>query len=54
MNEAVGALRLLREDLHSRAYDMHAHGLTEAAQALWGVVESLDDLLNQLAPVKGD
>jgi hypothetical protein len=28
---------------------MHAHGRTEAAQALWGVVESLDDLLNQLS-----
>ena len=39
------ALRLLREDLHARAYDHHKRGRTEAAQALWSVVESLDTIL---------
>lgn len=48
MNVAIAALRVLRADLHARAFDMHNHGRTEAAQALWGVVESLDDLLIRL------
>lgn len=38
-------LRALRNDLHARAYQFHAHGRTEAAQALWAVVESLDTIL---------
>ena len=42
----TAALRLLREDLHARAYDHHKRGRTEAAQALWSVVESLDTILS--------
>ena len=41
------ALRALRDDLHARAYDLHTHGRTEAAQALWSVVESLDTILTE-------
>ena len=41
------ALRLLRDELHARAYDHHSHGRTEAAQALWSVVESLDTILSE-------
>jgi len=41
------ALRLLRDELHARAYDHHSHGRTEAAQALWSVVESLDTILTE-------
>jgi len=46
------ALRLLREDLHARAYDHHKRGRTEAAQALWSVVESLDTILSE--PTRSD
>lgn len=45
---AIAALRWLRTDLHARAFDMHSHGRSEAAQALWGVVESIDALLIRL------
>jgi hypothetical protein len=45
---AKAILRLLRMDLHARAFDLHSHGRTEAAQAVWSVVEALDDLLNRL------
>ena len=45
----TAALRLLRDDLHARAYDHHNHGRTEAAQALWSVVESLDTILTEPA-----
>ena len=41
----TGALQALRDELHARAYDHHSHGRTEAAQALWSVVESLDTIL---------
>ena len=47
MNRAIAALRLLRMGLHRRAYELHSHGRAEAAQAVWAVVEELDDLLNQ-------
>lgn len=48
MTLAVACLRWLRADLHARAYDLHRHGRSEAAQALWGVVESIDALLIRL------
>ena len=48
MAVAVAALRLLRADLHARAYELHSRGRTEAAQAVWAVVESIDVLLNRL------
>jgi len=43
-------VRTLRDDLHARAFALHNRGLTEAAQALWSVVESLDDLLTRTEP----
>ena len=48
------ALRLLRAELHARAYDHHAHGRTEAAQALWSVVESLDTILSHEGNTDGN
>jgi len=42
------AVRQLRARLHARAFELNSHGLTQAAQALWAVVEELDDLLTQL------
>ena len=48
MNLAIAALRLLRGRLHDRAFELHAQGRAEAAQALWAVVEELDVLTNQL------
>ena len=45
---AVASLRLLRADLHARAFDLHSHGRTEAAQAVWAVLESIDALLIRL------
>ena len=45
---AVACLRWLRADLHRQAYEKHRQGLAEAAQALWGVVESIDALLIRL------
>jgi hypothetical protein len=47
---AARLLRELRARLHTRAYELHAHGRTEAAQALWAVVGELDVLLTQLDP----
>ena len=46
MNLALAALRLMRGRLHERAFSLHAHGHAEAAQAIWAVVEELDDLIN--------
>jgi hypothetical protein len=48
MTLAVACLRWLRADLHARAYELHSQGRSEAAQALWGVVESIDALLIRL------
>lgn len=48
MSRAVAVLRLLRMGLHRRAFEHHSRGHAEAAQALWAVVEELDDLLNRL------
>ena len=48
MNLTLAALRLLRGRLHARAFDLHSHGRSEAAQALWAVVEELDVLINLL------
>jgi len=47
VTDALEAVRNLRADLHARAYDLNSHGLTQAAQALWAVVESLDELLTR-------
>lgn len=41
----IDELRALRDDLHARAYEAHTHGLSESAQTLWAVVESLDTIL---------
>ena len=49
MSLAIAALRLLRGRLHDRAFELHAQGRAEAAQALWAVVEELDVLTNELA-----
>lgn len=49
MSLATAALRLMRGRLHERAYRLHATGHAEAAQALWAVVEELDDLINLIA-----
>ena len=46
MNLAIAALRLMRGRLHHRAYALHGRGNAEAAQAIWAVVEELDDLIN--------
>lgn len=43
---AIAALRLMRGRLHARAYELHGRGHSEAAQAIWAVVEELDDLIN--------
>lgn len=48
MERAIAALRLLRAGLHARAFALNSRGRTEAAQAVWAVVEEIDDLLNQL------
>ena len=40
-------LRALRDQLHARAYEAHAHGRSETAQTLWAVVESLDTILTE-------
>lgn len=48
MTLALAALRLMRGRLHARAYELHSHGRSEAAQALWAVVEELDHLINLL------
>ena len=48
MTQALEDVRALRAGLHALAYDRHSRGLTEAAQALWAVVEALDDLLARL------
>lgn len=50
MRALTAALRELRQRLHDRAYEQHAEGRAEAAQALWVVVEELDHLINQLTP----
>ena len=52
MNFAIAALRLMRRRLHARAFDLHAQGRAEAAQALWAVVEELDVLTNELAAAR--
>lgn len=49
MTLATAALRLMRGRLHHRAYRLHGTGHTEAAQALWAVVEELDDLIHLIA-----
>lgn len=49
MNLTVAALRLMRGRLHDRAYQLHARGHAEAAQAIWAVVEELDDLIHLIA-----
>jgi hypothetical protein len=49
VNLAVAALRLMRGRLHERAYRLHTTGHSEAAHALWAVVEELDDLINLIA-----
>ena len=41
-------LRNLRARLHDRAFEHHAQGRAEAAQALWSVVEELDLLINDI------
>lgn len=46
MSLAIAALRLMRARLHGRAYQLHGSGHSEAAQAIWAVVEELDDLIN--------
>lgn len=48
MNESLEALKDLRANVHRQASEKNAQGLTEAAQALWGVVEALDLLLIRL------
>jgi hypothetical protein len=45
---ALEDVRDLRARLHERAYDLHSHGRSEAAQALWAVVEELDVILTRL------
>ena len=48
MRLAVRLLRDFRAGLHARAYELNSHGRSEAAQAVWAVVEELDVLLNRL------
>jgi len=48
VSRALAALRLLRAGLHKRAFELNSHGRAEAAQAVWAVVEELDDLLIEL------
>ena len=48
MTEVGRLLGDMRARLHARAFELNSHGLTQAAQALWAVVEELDDLLTQL------
>ena len=42
------ALRLLRDRVHRRAYDLHPNH-PEAALTLWALVDELDDLLDRLS-----
>lgn len=44
----IDEVRALRDDLHAQAYELNSHCLTQAAQALWSVVEALDGMLNRL------
>jgi hypothetical protein len=48
VTQAVEDVRALRAALHARAYELNSHGRTEAAQALWVVVEELDRLRTRL------
>lgn len=48
MRVALAALRLLRGRLHDRAFSLHSQGRSEAAHALWAVVEELDVLINDM------
>lgn len=48
MSRAIAALRLLRAALHNRAAALQSRDHGEAAEALWALVEVLDDLLNLL------
>lgn len=41
-------LRSLRAGLHEDAYYLHSRGRSEAAQALWSVVERLDLIINDI------
>lgn len=53
MNRAIAALRLLRAGVHGRAYALQRRGRGEAADALWALVEVLDELLNLLTQRRG-
>lgn len=44
----IPALRFLRNRLHASAQDLSDRGHREAAQALWAVVDDLDELLIHL------
>jgi len=43
-------LRILRDGLHRRAYDLHGNNHREAALTLWAIVDVLDDLLDRTEP----
>jgi hypothetical protein len=48
VTQAIEDVRALRAGLHARAFELNSQGRTEAAQAVWAVVEELDALLNRL------
>jgi len=49
VNLAMAVLRGLRGRLHQRAYDLQKVGRTEPAQALWVLVEEIDELIIAMA-----
>ena len=48
MTQAIEDLRTLRAGLHARAFELNSQGRSEATQAVWAVVEEIDDLLTRL------
>jgi len=48
VTQALEDVRALRAGLHAQAYELNSKGQSQAAQALWAVVEQLDDLLARL------